>query len=287
MAEAAPVNTPVNPPVNTKVKTQEKTKQRVNKWPVNPDKRIDFIPSARRVRVEFNGETIVDTLAPMMMLEGRSVPVYYLPRCDVRMDLLAPTDHDSFCPYKGTANYFSIRAGGKVSENAVWSYQDPFPEVAAIKDYLAFYWDRVDHWYEEDDEIFKHPRDPYHRVDVVSSSRPVAVTLSGTEIAQSSRARFLYETNWPTRYYLPRDDVKMELLEPSPFTSTCPYKGDAVYFSARIDGELLEDVAWCYPDPIPECPKISDYICFFNERVDHITVDGVVQPKPETKWSRD
>lgn len=279
MAEAAPVE--------TKLHTKEKSTERVNKWPHNPDKHLEFIPCARRVRVKFNGETIADSLAPMMMREGRHLPVYYFPRADVRMDLLAPTGHDSFCPYKGAASYYSIRAGELVSENAVWSYQAPFPEVADIKDYLAFYWDRVDQWFEEDDEIFKHPRDPYHRVDVINSSRPVTVTLKGVEIANSARARFAFETNHPTRYYFPRDDVKMELLHSSSFTSTCPYKGDAVYFSARIDGELLEDVAWCYPAPIAECPKIRDYICFFNERVDAITVGGVVQPKPETKWSRD
>lgn len=283
MAEAAPVETKVH----TKDHSKGKSTARVNKWPVNPDKHLKFIPSARRLRIKFNGETIADSLGVMMMREGRHLPVYYLPRADVRMDLLEPTDHDTFCPYKGAASYFSIRVGDKVSENAVWSYQDPFPEVADIKDYLAFYWDRVDQWFEEDDEIFKHPRDPYHRVDVLNSSRPVTVTLAGVEIANSAGARFAFETNHPTRYYLPRSSVRMELLHPSTTKSTCPYKGDAVYFSARIDGELLEDVAWCYPEPIPECPRIRDQICFFNERVDQITVDGVVQAKPETKWSRD
>jgi uncharacterized protein (DUF427 family) len=253
----------------------------------NPDYKILFEPSPRRVRVKFNGETIADSTNAHLLFETRHLPVYYFPRSDVRMDRMAATDHHTYCQYKGTASYWTIRVGDKISENAVWGYPDPFEEVAAITDFVAFYWDRVDAWYEEDEEIFVHPRDPHKRVDVLDSSRPVQVVVRGEVVAETRRARFLFETRLPTRYYIPREDVRMDLLTPSDTSSRCPYKGKARYYTVKINGELFPDLVWSYPDPIPECPKIKGYLCFFNERVDEIRVDGVAVPRPLTPWSKD
>jgi uncharacterized protein (DUF427 family) len=251
----------------------------------NPDYKITLEPSPRRVRVSFNGETIADSTNARLLFETRHLPVYYFPRADVRMELLTPTDHHTFCPYKGSASYWTIKVGDWTSENAVWGYPDPFEEVAKISDFVAFYWDRVDHWYEEDEEIFVHPRDPYKRVDVVASSRLVQVILGGETVAETRRARFLFETRLPTRYYIPPEDVRMDLLVPSDKTTACPYKGKARYWSVKIGDKLFEDIVWSYPDPIPECPKIKGYLCFFNEQVDEIRVDGKAAPKPITPWS--
>jgi uncharacterized protein (DUF427 family) len=253
----------------------------------NPDYRISFEPSPRRVRVKFNGETIADSTNARLLFETRHLPVYYLPRSDVRMDLFAPTEHHTFCPYKGTASYWTIQVGDKSSENAVWGYPEPYDEVDAIKDFVAFYWDRVDHWYEEDEEIFVHARDPYKRVDVMASSRHVQVILGGETIADTKRGYFLFETRLPTRYYIPPEDVRMDLLAASDKITACPYKGKARYWSAKIGDQLFPDIVWSYPDPIPECPKIRGYLCFFNEQVDAILVDGVEVPRPVTPWSKD
>ena len=197
------------------------------------------------------------------------------------------TEHHTYCPYKGTASYWSIAVGDRLSENAVWAYPEPFDEVAALKDYVAFYWDRVDHWFEEDDEIFVHARDPYKRVDVVNSSRPVQVIVGGETVAETTRARFLYETRLPTRYYIPPEDVRMDLLVPSEKVTACPYKGIARYYSVRIGDRVFPDIVWSYPDPIPECPKIKGHLCFFNEHVDEILLDGKPVPRPLTPWSKD
>jgi len=253
----------------------------------NPDYRIIFEPSPRRVRAAFNGETIADSNSVHLLSETRHLPIYYFPRADVRFDLLCATDQHSYCPYKGTAFYWSIAVGDQVSENAVWGYPEPFAEVAAIKDYVAFYWNRIDHWYEEDDEIFVHARDPYKRVDVVNSSRPIRVMVGGETIAETTRARFLYETRLPTRYYIPPEDVRMDLLVPSDKVTACPYKGTARYWSVKIGDQLFPDIVWCYPEPIPECPKIKGYLCFFNEQVEAITLDGAALPRPLTPWSSD
>lgn len=253
----------------------------------NPDYKILFEPSPRRVRVQFNGEWIADSTNAHLLFETRHLPVYYFPRADVRADLMTRTDHHSFCPYKGTASYWTIRVGDRVSENAVWGYPDSYDEVAAIADFVAFYWDRVDRWYEEDEEIFVHPRDPYKRVDVLASSRHVQVILGGEIVADTRRAHFLFETRLPTRYYIPPEDVRMDLLMPSEKATACPYKGRARYWSARIGDNVFPDIVWSYAEPIPECPKINGLLSFFNEQVDEIRVDGKAAPRPMTPWSKD
>ena len=258
-----------------------------NKWEENPDFGMEFVPSPRRVRVLLGGEPIADSTRVMLLREPRHVPVYYFPKADLRTDLLARTDHHSHCPWKGHCSYFTVTAGGKTVENGAWSYEDPYPQVAYLRDHVAFYWGRMDKWLEEDEEVFVHARDPYKRVDVCLSHREVRVMLAGQELARSTEARFLFETGHQTRYYLPAADVRMDLLVPSATRTSCPYKGNAVYYSAKIGDTLIEDVAWSYPEPIAECPRIKGLIAFFNERVDETLVDGRAVEKARTKWSRD
>jgi len=247
---------------------------------------IRFERSPRRVRAVFAGVTVADSRRVMLMLEARHTPVYYFPTGDVRMDLMVPTDKKTHSPYKGEASYWTIKVGDRVAANAVWSYLDPLPERADIKGYAAFYWDKMDAWYEEDDEVFVHPRDPYKRVDVLHSSRHVRVVVEGQVMADTRRPRLLFETGLPTRYYIPKADVRMDLLIPTETTTRCPYKGKASYWSIRIGNVEVKDIAWSYPAPIPECPKIENLVCFFNERVDAIYVDGERQPVPKTPWSK-
>ena len=263
------------------------TQTRESGFKTNPDYKILFEPSPRRVRVKFDGEIIADSTNAHLLFETRHLPVYYFPRADVRVDRMTPTEHHTFCPYKGTASYWTIAVGDKVAENAVWGYPEPFDEVAAIGDFVAFYWDRVDAWYEEDEEIFVHPRDPYKRVDVVNSSRSVQVVVGGQVVAETRRARFLFETRLPTRYYIPPEDVRKDLLVASDKKTACPYKGQARYHSVRIGDKLFEDLVWYYPEPIAECAKIKGYLCFYNEQVDEIRVDGASVPRPLTPWSKD
>lgn len=257
-----------------------------SKFKENPSKKIEFVPSPRRVRIKLHGETIADTTHAMLMRETGHVPVYYLPQGDLRMDLFAPTSHHTHCPYKGDADYWTVTAGGAAEENVAWSYLDPFDEIPEIKGYVGFYWGRMDSWWEEDEEIFGHARDPLHRVDVILSHRPVRVVLGGETVAETSDARFLFETNHQTRYYIPPADVRMDLLTPSETSSRCPYKGVASYFSATVGGATYDDIAWSYPDPIPECPGVRGLICFFDENVDATFVDGAEVPRVATKWSR-
>jgi uncharacterized protein (DUF427 family) len=199
---------------------------------------------------------------------------------------MTPTEHHTTCPYKGEASYWTLRVGDRVAENAVWAYPHPLPERADLADYVAFYWHMMDAWFEEDDEVFVHPRSPYHRVDVLNSSRHVQVVVGGEVVADTHRPRLLFETGLPTRYYIPPLDVRMDLLEPTDRETRCPYKGRARYWSVRIGDRVFRDLVWSYSPSLPECPKINDLVCFYNERVDAILVDGERQEIPKTPWSR-
>jgi uncharacterized protein (DUF427 family) len=251
-------------------------------WQGGPDVRVEA--SARRVRGRLGTETVFDTTRALLLFEEGHLPVYYLPVEDVRADLLEPSARRTTCGRKGEATYLSLRVGDRVVPDAAWRYEHPIEACPDISGYLAFYWKALDSWWEEDDEVFEHPRDPYHRVDVLRSSRHVRVELGGELLAESHRPLLLFETGLPTRYYLPRADVRLELLEASRTRTTCPYKGTASYLSARLEGRLHADLAWSYEHPIPECAKIEQAVCFFNEHVD-LTVDGEAQERPVTAWS--
>lgn len=233
-----------------------------------------FEPSPKRVRALLGGETVADSPRVMLLRERGLVPVYYFPKDDVRPDVLVRTDHRTRCPYKGSASYWTVSAGGETAENAVWSYEDPVPAAREIRDYMAFYWERMEAWLEEDEEVYVHARDPHVRVDILDSTRPVTVVLGGETVAASRGARFLFETGLPTRYYLAEADVRMEWLRPSDRRTRCPYKGEARYWSAEVGGRVFKDIAWSYPDPVHESARIKGLIAFFDARVDAVTVAG-------------
>ena len=248
------------------------------------DHAIYLEDTPRRVRVVFNGETIADSRRAKLLHEAGHLPVYYFPREDVRWERLEESNHTTHCPFKGDASYWSVRVGERVAENAVWGYPQPIESCPPIAGYLAFYWRKMDHWYEEDEEVFVHPRDPYHRVDVLESSRHVKVTVNGEVVAETDRPKILFETGLPPRYYIPSEDVREDVLAASEKTTQCPYKGIASYYSVEAGGKRVEDLVWYYPEPIPEAPKIKGLLCFFNEKVD-LEVDGEEQERPRTQWS--
>jgi uncharacterized protein (DUF427 family) len=251
-----------------------------------PERRglILFEDSPRRIRGMFAGETVVDSRRVKLLHEYAHLPLYYFPREDVRFDLLEPTDHHTHCPYKGDASYWSIRAGDQVAENAVWGYPEPLDDAPPLSDYVAFYWGKLDAWYEEDEEAIVHARDPYHRVDALPTSRHVVVRVDGEVVAESTRPTVIYETGLPPRWYLPAEDVRTELLEPSEKRTGCAYKGFASYWSLRVGDAFEEDVVWTYREPRRGMEPITDLLAFFNERVD-LEVDSVLLSRPETQWS--
>jgi uncharacterized protein (DUF427 family) len=242
-------------------------------------------PTPKRIRVEVDGETIADSRRAVILQESGLQPVYYFPPDDVRTDLFEPTERHTKCPTKGEASYYSIRVGEREVKNGAWYYPEPIEGAEQIAGMIAFYWDRVDRWLEEDEEILVHPRDPYHRIDVLPSSRHVRISLEGELLAESTRPIALFESNLPPRWYLPREDVVAE-LEPTETVTHCGYKGQASYYAVRLgSGETVRDLVWTYEDPLEESVRIKDLLCFFNERVD-IELDGEPEERPVSAWSR-
>jgi uncharacterized protein (DUF427 family) len=252
--------------------------------PPPPGKALYLEPTPKRIRVVVGGETVADSRSAMLLHESGHQPIYYFPPGDVRSELLEPSERHTRCPKKGEASYYTIRAGGQVVEAGAWYYPDPLPEAPPIKDLIAFYWDRMDRWLEEDEEVEGHPRDPYHRLDALRTDRHVRVSLDGEPLAESTRAVALFESNLPPRWYIPREDVTAE-LEPTDAVTRCPYKGEAGYYSVKLaDGEVATDLIWYYAKPFPEASPIAGLLCFFNERVD-LELDGELQERPESTWS--
>lgn len=217
----------------------------------------------RRVRARFAGKTVLDTERGRLLHETGLLPVLYVPEEDVRIDLLERTDHTTHCPFKGDAAYWTVRVGDRAAENAVWAYPEPKPESEWLRGFMAFYWGRMDAWYDEDEEVRGHLRDPFHRVDARASSRHVRVLLDGEVVAETERPKLLSETGLPNRLYIPADDVRLGLLSESTKRTVCPYKGEATYWS--LDG--AEDAAWSYEDPLEAAVKVGGHLCFDDEAV--------------------
>jgi uncharacterized protein (DUF427 family) len=221
-----------------------------------PVTRVLFVdPSPRWIRAARGGETVIDSRRAKLLHQHGALARYFFPRGDVRWDRLG--DVEPVQPPAGAPD---------------------------LDDHVAFPWDAFDAWYEEDEQLVAHAIDPYHRVDVRPTSRHVAISSAGVVLADTMRARALFETGLPTRWYVPREDVLAD-FEPSELRTQCAYKGTASYFSVRLGDDLLENIAWTYPEPRHDAAPVRDLVCFFNETVD-LDIDGERQERPMTPWSR-
>lgn len=241
-------------------------------------------PTERHVRVFFGGAAVADSCDVLVLFKGPRPPVYYFPLADVRSEFFADSARVEEDPRLGRRTYATLRVAGREAVDAVFRYRAPIPDGPDLSEHVSFEWDAMDGWFEEDEEIFRHPRDPYKRVDVLHSSRHVRVLLDGAVLADSCRSMLLFETGLPVRYYLPKLDVTMGRLRRSSTRTRCPYKGEAVYWDVELDGTTLRDLVWSYPAPIPEIPKLENLLSFYNEKVD-LEVDGAILERPHTNWS--
>ena len=235
--------------------------------------RVRVEHGAKRIRAYLGGTLVADTTRPLLVWEKPAYPAYYFPAADVRTELLTPDGGVAHSPSRGDGRTFTVKAGGREAAGAAMRYeQSPFEE---LRDAIRLQWDSMDAWYEEDEQVFTHPRDPYTRVDILPSSRHVRIEVDGVTIAETEKPTLLFETGLPTRYYVPMTHVRMDLLTPSESVSHCPYKGMAEYWSARVGNDVRRDVAWSYATPLPESQKIAGLISFYPEKVD-VYVDGAL-----------
>jgi len=242
--------------------------------------RIKIERSAKRVRGYLDGKAVVDSAEPALVWEKPYYPTYYFPVSDVQAELVA--DGTAHSPSRGEAVTYTVVSGGRRVQAGALRYPDS--PIEELRDLVRFEWGALDAWFEEDEEVFVHPRDPYSRIDVLASSKHVRVEIDGVTVAESTSPRLLFETGLPVRYYLPKTHVRMDLLEHTDTVTHCPYKGAAEYWSVRTPDTLHADVVWSYPAPIPESQKIIGLVSFYNEKVD-IFVDGALQDRPRTHFS--
>jgi uncharacterized protein (DUF427 family) len=248
---------------------------------VNTRGTVRVEPSAKRVRAYLAGRLVADTRHPSLVWEIPYYPAYYVPLGDVSAELV-PTGKTEHSPSRGEAELYDVRVDGAVAEGAAMRY--PGSPLTAIRGLVRFDWASMDEWLEEDEPVYTHPRDPYHRVDILASSRHVRVEVDGVTVADSARPVILFETGLPPRYYLPLSDIRTDLLTPSATQTHCPYKGAAGYWSVDAGHGRHADIVWAYRAPLPESQKIAGLACFYDEKVD-VYLDGELQERPRTHFA--
>ncbi|HEV3170086.1 MAG TPA: DUF427 domain-containing protein [Actinocrinis sp.] len=242
--------------------------------------RVRIEPGRKRVRAYLNGALVADTVRPYLVWEAPYYPTYYIPAEDVRAEL-KPTGKTERSPSRGDAEVFDVAVGGRTASGAARRHAES--PVEALRDLIRIDFGAMTEWFEEDEPIYVHPRDPFTRVDILGSSRHIRVEIDGVTVADSHQPRILFETGLPPRYYLPLTDIRMDLLTPTETQTQCPYKGTATYWSVDTGTAVHEDVVWGYRTPLPESQKIAGLASFYNEKVD-IYVDGVLEERPKSKF---
>ena len=236
-------------------------------------------PVPRRVRAVLGGTTVLDTTAARYVWEWPPYPQFYLPVADFSPGVLVDEGVEEQRPM-GPARRHGLRVGEVSRPGAGWVHLD-----GELKDTVRLDWAAVDAWFEEDEEIFVHPRNPYARVDALRSARTVRVERDGVVLAESSSPVLVFETGLPTRYYLPRTALNWAVLEPSNTVTECPYKGrTSDYWSVRVGDRLHRDLAWSYDFPTRQLLPITGLVAFYNEKVD-ISLDGRLLERPVTHFS--
>ena len=241
-------------------------------------------PVPRRVRATLAGQVVLDTTRALYVWEWPPYPQFYIPLDDVNRDLLVDEHHAQHV-HRGNTQLYALAVGDRTIPSAVRVYVD------SVLDGLAgtarFEWSALDSWFEEDEEVFVHPRSPYSRVDALRSTRRVRVELEGVVLAESSSPVLVFETGLPTRYYLNQTEVHFAHLEKTDTVTACPYKGETSnYWSVRVGGTVHPDLAWSYDFPTRGLEPIAGLIAFYDEKVD-VYLDDELQLRPKTHFFKD
>ena len=238
-------------------------------------------PIERRVRAALGGATVVDSTRALLVWEPRRVvPSYAVPEGDI--DSMLPRSPGGGAAVAGvlhpgipfavhTADGEPVAVAGRAG--AGFRLADPDLAGFVALDFHAF-----DAWHEEADPVLGHPREPFHRVEVRRTDRRVRIELDGEVVADSTRARLVYETSLPMRFYLPREDLRVA-LQPSATRTYCPYKGEASYFAFELAGERREDLLWSYASPLPDVAEVAGLVACWDDRFD-VLLGGERRARP-------
>ncbi|NUP52571.1 MAG: DUF427 domain-containing protein [Catenulispora sp.] len=241
--------------------------------------RVKVERGQKRVRVYFQNKLVADTLRPLLVWESPFYPTYYVEADDVLAEL-KPTGESEHSPSRGDAQVQDVVAGGLTAAGKARTV--PESPLEELRNAVRFDFDAFD-WFEEDEPIYTHPRDPYSRIDVLASSRHFRAELNGVVLAESPSSMILFETGLPPRYYVPITTLNQEVLRPSETVTHCPYKGAATYWSVQVGDQLYKDLIWGYRTPFAEVQKIAGLAAVYNEKVD-IYIDGVLQERPKKRY---
>ena len=243
--------------------------------------RVRTEPGHKRIRAYLGGGLVADSTRPTLVWEIPYYPTYYLPLEDICAELVHTGAVDA-SPSRGDGQVFDVKVAGSTAPGAARRYPDS--PLEQLRPLVRLDWNAMSEWLEEDEPVYTHPRDPYPRVDILTSSRQIRVEVDGVVVAESGRPTILFETGLPPRYYLPLSALRMDRLRPSSTTTRCPYKGTAGYWSVDTGRGVHQDLVWIYRTPLPESQKIAGLAAFYNEKVD-IIVDGVLQERAHSKFS--
>jgi uncharacterized protein (DUF427 family) len=244
---------------------------------------VDHVePVPRRIRAMLGNEVVLDTTAALYVWEWANYPQYYIPVTDVNPAVLVDEQHVQKL-HHGTARRHGLAVGEISRPGSARVFTDD--AMAGLANTVRFDWDALDAWFEEDEQVFVHPRSPYSRVDALRSTRTVRVELEGVVLAESASPVLVFETGLPTRYYLNRTEVDFGHLVPTATVSSCPYKGTTSgYWSVRVGDTVHPDLAWAYDFPTRQLLPIAGLIAFYNEKLD-LVVDGQRLDRPVTHFS--
>lgn len=239
-------------------------------------------PVPRRIRAFLAGRLVLDTTAAKYVWERPFYPQYYIPLADVHRGFLIEEEGTEKSP-RGTARRHGLRVDTTTRSSCARVYDGD--ALAELANTVRFEWAAMDAWFEEEEEVFVHPRNPYARVDALRSTRHARVELDGVVLAESRSPVLVFETGLPPRYYLNRTEVNFEHLVASQTRTACPYKGrTSGYWSVRADETIHRDLAWSYDFPTAPLLAIAGLVAFYNEKVDLI-VDGQRLDRPRTPFS--
>jgi uncharacterized protein (DUF427 family) len=239
-------------------------------------------PVPRRIRALLGGHVVVDTTSALYVWEWSRYPQYYIPVDDIDPAVLVDEQHEQKLS-RGTARRHGLQVGEVVRPAALRIYGDD-ATVEGLAGRARFEWDSLDAWFEEDEQVFVHPRDPYTRVDALRSTRSVRIELDGVILAESTSPVLVFETGLPTRHYLNRTDVDFTHLTPTDTVTGCPYKGTTSgYWTAQLGDTSYHDIAWAYDFPTRQLLPIAGLIAFYDEKVDTV-LDGRLRDRPVTHF---
>lgn len=231
------------------------------------------------IRGFLDGQVIVDSRDYQFVWEVPYWPWWFFSRAAIDGEIVPSTATDALELPPGAVRHDLV-----CTDRTLVGVARSYPDHPALSDLVTIDFGAMDRWFEEDVEVFVHPRSPYTRIDALASSRRVVVSINGVEVANSGKPTVLFETGAPARFYLPMTDIDLTVLTENRHTASCPYKGDSVFFDAHIGGDIVDDVAWSYTLPRPESAAVAGLVCFYDEKVD-VDIDGVRQQRPVSHFA--